>query len=70
MDFSHRFVITDSDLLVTPTVPDDSGAPIPIERLYEGFDPEASKVDRRLLYEVTGKRLRPNEFQDSDTSNE
>lgn len=35
--------------------------------LVANFDPE-NAVDRRLFYEVTGVRIRPNEFLDDDSS--
>ena len=39
-------------------------------QLIEGFDPEESFIDRRIFYEVTGKRLIAGEFLDEDTSGE
>lgn len=38
------------------------------KKLYQGFSPDNSTWDRRMLYEVTGKRINPNEFKESDTS--
>ena len=44
-----------------------------IEKLLEGYEPfgdtTSNKVDRRLLFEVTGLQLFENEFKD-DTSSE
>ena len=34
----------------------------------DGFDPKNSVNDRRLLYEVTGKRMFANEFKDGASS--
>ena len=36
--------------------------------MIEGFDPEESFIDRRIFYEVTGKRLIAGEFLKEDTS--
>jgi len=36
--------------------------------ILEGFDPENDKMDRRILYEVTGLSLIKDEFLDEDSS--
>ena len=41
---------------------------VPMEKLWQGFDPEKDYWDRRLLYEVTGERLNEAEFCGDDTS--
>lgn len=38
------------------------------EEVLEGFDPVNNWQDRRMLYEVTGMRLRSDEFQDDTSS--
>ena len=39
-------------------------------KLADGFDPQESAWDRRLLYEVAGIRLRDHEFRGEYTSSE
>ena len=34
------------------------------------FNPEEDETDRRIYYEVTGRQLVENEFDDEDTSDE
>ena len=41
-----------------------------IEDLVDDFDPENDIIDRRLLFEVTRKRLIEGEFADEETSSE
>ena len=36
--------------------------------MLEGFDPIENEIDRRLLFEVTGMRLRNNEFHGESSS--
>ena len=36
--------------------------------MIDGFDPENDFQDRRILYEVTGLRLKRDEFVDEDSS--
>ena len=38
------------------------------QKIMEGFDPENDKMDRRILYEVTGLALIKDEFLDEDSS--
>lgn len=35
-----------------------------------GFDPQNNLFDRRVLFEVTGQSLHPDEFLDEDCSDE
>lgn len=37
------------------------------EQLIVGFDPENSAIDRRILFEITGIRHSPDDFQDSSS---
>ena len=39
-----------------------------VQKILEGFDPENDKMDRRILYEVTGLALIKDEFLDDDSS--
>ena len=39
-----------------------------ISRLLEGFNPDGDDIDRRLLYDVTGLRIDPDEFKDESSS--
>lgn len=52
----------------------DDTKPFPIEKLMDEFEPEGDtaldKLDRRLLYEVTGLRLVEDEFKDQNSSSE
>ena len=34
------------------------------EQLIDGFDPLADKIDRRILYEITGRKLNPDDYWD------
>ena len=38
------------------------------QKILDGFDPENDKMDRRILYEVTGLLLNKDEFFDDDSS--
>ena len=67
---AHRYVIADKDINAASKQTwkefedfEDSTA-----RILKGFDPENDKMDRRLLYEVTGLVLNEDEFFDSDSS--
>ena len=40
----------------------------PIAKLWEEFEPENDAWDRRLLYEVTRKKLDESEFESNDSS--
>ena len=66
VNYSRKFVISDHDISsVSHTT-----AVIPFEdeshrfKLVEGFDPDGNKTDRRLLYEITGLRMRQDEVTD------
>ena len=41
-----------------------------IDFLMRGFNPEANEIDRRIYYEVTGRQLNEDEFDDVDTSDD
>jgi len=32
-----------------------------MEKLLSGFDPESNHIDRRILYEITGRKVSPND---------
>ena len=34
------------------------------EQLIDGFDPLSDKIDRRVLYEITGRKLNPEDYWD------
>ena len=51
IDFSQRYIITDQDKSEDEQEVCES---FDINKLLDGFKPEESKEDRRLLYEVTG----------------
>ena len=71
---AHKFVIADQDLAsAARTDPFEQAASADLEavaqKILAGFDPESDKMDRRLLYEITGLRLATDEFRDDDSSN-
>ena len=39
-----------------------------IAKVLDGFDPQNSESDRRIIYETLGMRLDRNEFRDDDSS--
>ena len=41
-----------------------------MDRIWKELDPEDDEFDRRLLYEVTGRRLYESEYRGDDTSDE
>ena len=41
-----------------------------IKELLAGFDADENETDRRIFYEVTGRQLIQNEFDDPGTSDE
>ena len=51
IDFSQRYTITDLDKSEDEQ---DISESYDVDKLLDGFDPEESKEDRRLLFEVTG----------------
>ena len=71
--FFRRYVLTEND--IDPDINPDEAVPneplsVPLEKLWDGFDPESDFWDRRLLYEVTGARLDETEFRGDDTSDD
>ena len=39
---------------------------MPIESLFDGFDPMGDSWDRRLLFEVTGIRIDESDYRDGE----
>ena len=54
VQYFSRYILKDEDIDDDEF---DEQKQIPIEKLWEDFDPQSDKWDRRLLYEVTGIRL-------------
>ncbi len=73
-DYFDKYVITDRDVKIAyQTEKASKSAKSPdkkdiIELLLDGFDPEKSRIDRHILYEVTGLRMIDDEFRDDDSS--
>ena len=42
----------------------------PIHKLWNGFNPSENAMDKRLLYEVTGRRLEESDFRGDETSSD
>jgi len=68
--YSHKYVIskraaTEKRNKASFSDDDDSNA---AAKVLDGFDPINNEVDRRMLFEVTGMRLRNSEFQDDSSS--
>ena len=76
MAYSHRYVITTDDFEKWRSAP-----PVELSRdlneaeharildgILDGFDPVSSKIDRRLFYEITGRQLVEDEFEDGSSS--
>ena len=68
--YSNKYVITKRAATkkkdkTSSSDDDDNNA---AAKVLEGFDPINNDVDRRMLYEVTGMRLRSNEFKDDSSS--
>ena len=60
-------MITANDLGRSAVVEEERSEPLPVA---EEFDLEDSEIDRRLFYEITGRQLIANEFNDEDTSDD
>ena len=56
VQYFSRYILKDEDIY-DDEFDEQKQIPIPIEKLWEDFDPQSDKWDRRLLYEVTGIRL-------------
>ncbi len=73
-DYFNKYVITDRDIKIADLKekqkkPRDEGQKVDfVELLVDGFDPEHSQTDRRILYEVTGLHMIDDEFIDEDSS--
>ena len=67
--YSHKYVITvnDTKRASKPSSDEESKADA-TKKVLEGFDPLNNEMDRRMMFEVTGMRLRNNEFQDDSSS--
>ena len=75
VDYSHRYTITSQDVhraKVTAEDHEKHAAPeiADVNEVMDGFDPHNCVKDRRLLYEVTGKRMFASEFVDDESSGE
>ena len=74
VQYTHKFVITAQDVKRATAKKDknqDSNVKKPetnSTKVLEGFDPINNEMDRLMLFEVTGMRLRNNEFQDDSSS--
>ena len=81
INYSHKFVITDIDVArnkdtknccLKKDIKTSASARLfdenRIAKVLDGFDPEKSEPDRRILYEVMGMRLDREEFRDEDSS--
>ena len=72
VNHSHKYVIHDKDLKAVATKTAETAAPVDPEvltaKILDGFDPDNDKMDRRILYEVTGLTLIKDEFIDDDSS--
>ena len=68
VQYFRRYILQDRDI-VNDEVADEQKQ-IPIEKIWEDLDPESDEWDRRLLYEVTGRRLNEAEYRGDDTSDE
>ena len=75
VDYSHRYIITSQDVQRAKITAEDHerhAAPkiAEVDEVMDGFDPQNCVKDRRLLYEVTGKRMFAREFVDDESSEE
>ena len=75
VDYAHRYVITQSDVRNAKIMNEDHerhAAPkiANVEECMKGYDPHNCRTDRRLLYEVTGRRISAKDFIDSGTSSD
>ena len=73
ISFFKKYVIAERDIdreAEKEETTRDRGLDVDTQTLAHGFDPDESAWDRRLLYEVTGIRLRDQEFRGEDTSSD
>ena len=73
VNHAHRYVIYDEDLNASenkdPFARGELDDPdVHAQKILEGFDPENDKMDRRILFEVTGLTFLRDEFLDEDSS--
>ena len=77
--YSHRYIITDEDLDRPQEIAYNASTNVEmskqkkesmIEYLLNGFNADENETDRRIFYEVTGRQLIQDEFDDLDTSDE
>ena len=72
--YSHKYVISAKDAMrdideTTKTQrKKNEDEQSQVAKVLDGFDPANNELDRRILYEVTGMRLRSSEFRDEDSS--
>ncbi len=75
-DYFNKYVVTDRDIKIADLKKkekkkrDLAKKVDTTELLVDGFDPEHSQTDRRILYEVTRLRLIDDEFKDDDDSSD
>ena len=65
VNFSRRFVISDKDIQAASHTPAVIPEVIRQAAFVEELDPEGNKIDRRLLYQITGLQLHKDEINDS-----
>ena len=74
--YSHKYVITADDLTRAPKAAPTTGnsevmeTAEMIEELLRDFDAETNETDRRIYYEVMGRQIGQNGFDDRDSSDE
>ena len=74
--YSRRYVVTANDIDKWRSVPppdssrglDEAEHARMLDEILAGFDLENSKIDRRLFYEITGRQLIEDEFEDGSSS--
>ena len=76
VDHSHKFVISDQDILTTnkgsakrgaESVEENENEARIIKLILGMFDPVDDQLDRRLLYEVSGLKFDKDEFNGEDS---
>lgn len=73
LTFSHKYVISASDVSRAgqpDLVKKSEESAQAVDQLLDGFNPEVDAVDRRLLFEITGRELEEGEFAEDDSSDE
>lgn len=69
INYSHKYTISEKDIRRARGQQVEQADKSPdASKILDGFDPENSMQDRRMLFEITGMRLRTDEFQELDSS--